>query len=428
MNRKSEKQRFLVAVITIIVLSLYMVIMGITGSGGDGKENSKKDAEKAKVNKPVTITIGSAGDILIHSPFIESSTYRTDKGYDFNSCFRYIKDTYDSYTYMAENLETTLAPSGYSGYPLFKSPDRLADNMADNGVDLFLIANNHIYDNGKYGFARTQKVLAKKNYDYTGGRIHKEDKRYLIKNIKGIKVGFINYTYETERSGENRTLNGNVMDPVVAERLNSFDPQDLSEFNKDLNKQISLMRKDGAEFIIFYPHFGEEYHKSPVSYQVLVAKMACRAGVDALIGGHPHVVEPVDVIRDEKTGNVMFCAYSMGNQISNQRREYMDLKSGETEDGIIVGLEITKNKKGRVKLTDVDIKPVWTYKTANTEYFIMPCDTPKRTEKSTGISGISSSLAASYIRTYKIVGEGMKKAKKEFAEKKKPSEKTTVEK
>ena len=70
------------------------------------------------------ITVGSAGDIILHRPFLYSSAYRSENGYDFSSAFTYIKSIYEKFDLMAVNLETTLSgeEAGYSGYPMFKSP------------------------------------------------------------------------------------------------------------------------------------------------------------------------------------------------------------------------------------------------------------------------------------------------------------------
>lgn len=409
LNKKKRKNRLILLAILILIIILAVVI--VSGSGGDDSNKAKDDGGDTKQVES-TITIGSGGDILIHSPFVEEGTYRTDDGYDFASCFKYIKSNYESYDYMVMNLEVTLAADGYSGYPAFRTPDIIADNLADAGVNLFLLANNHINDSGEDGFIRTMKVLKKKGYDYTGARLKKDSKRYLIKDIGGIKVGFINYTFDTSEGGQ-PSLNGSPMTSKVAEQLNTFNYTKLKKFKKEFNEQVSAMKKDGAEFIVFYPHFGEEYYTEELGEQHDVAEIACEAGVDALIGGHPHVVEPAEMWKSKDGKHKMFCAYSMGNQISNQRREYMDLMTGETEDGIIVKLEITRNSEGKTKLTDVDYTPVWTYKSDNTEYYILPADNPEDVAETTGL-GIADSLRASKKRTYNILGKDMKSIRKEL--------------
>lgn len=417
-NRR-RRLRVAIAVATVAVLTCFMIVMAVIGSTDSKKEDKGNTSKKTAVSheqKKTVVTIGSGGDILIHSPFIEASTYRTaNGGYNFADCFKYIKSNYSSYDYMVINLETTLAASGFAGYPAFKTPDILVDNLHNAGVDMFLMANNHINDNGTEGFIRSMKVLDKKGYEYTGARMKIESPKYLIKDIKGIKVGFINYTYETSRQGNVKTLNGTPMSKTVSDRLNTFNYDYLKDFCNEMKQQIKSMKNDGAEFIIFYPHFGEEYYTSPMDYQKTIAQAMCNLGVDAIVGGHPHVIEPVEVLTSKDGKRKTFCLYSMGNQVSNQRREYMDLKTGETEDGLIMKLELTKEPNGKVYLSDIGCTPTWTYKSADTRYYILPSNTPGKTQKITGISGTANQLLESYKRTYRIVGKGMKAAKKEFA-------------
>ncbi len=132
-------------------------------------------------------------------------------------------------------------------------------------------------------------------------------------------------------------------------------------------------------------------------------------GCDAVIGGHPHVVQPVDMLTSEDGKHKMFCAYSMGNQLTNQRREYVPMKSGHTEDGMIVSLEITKNKEGVVSLTKVSCVPVWVEKTGKPAYYILAADEYDSLESDTGLSGVGAEAKASASRTHAIIDEGLKK-------------------
>ena len=132
-------------------------------------------------------------------------------------------------------------------------------------------------------------------------------------------------------------------------------------------------------------------------------------GVDALIGSHPHVVQPVDVFKSE-TGDdkehLMFCAFSVGNQLSNQRREMMNLNTGHTEDGLVIYLDIKKDEE-RTYLSGVDYVPTWVYKNqAGPVYYILPADNAADIETYTGIGGIRQSVEDSYERTWSIIEEG----------------------
>ena len=402
----------------VAVLACCVLVLGVGGFAAF-HFLSAKDAVPASAQQKVeekTITIGNAGDVIIHSPFYKGSTYKKDGDYDFTSCFSNVKEDYEANDFMVLNLETTLPGKdvGYSGYPMFKSPDSLVDSLTSSGVDLMLLANNHIYDSGVNGFLRTSQLLQDKGVLYTGARHSEEEKKYLVQEIDGVKVGFVNYVYETPRSDDRKGINGNPLDPSVAPLLNSFDPNDLDSFYTEMENILSDMKKDGAEFVIAYPHWGNEYQLQETGWQRDIAQKLCDMGVDAIVGGHPHVVQPVDVFTSEDGKHKMFCAFSVGNQLSNQRREIMNLSTGNTEDGLIIDLTITRDSKGKAALTGIKYIPTWVYKTGGPVYSIIPADDPATVEETTGIKGIKSQVQASYDRTYKIIGDGVKKVNEAY--------------
>ena len=414
-NDKNDKR----LKISVLVLTLCVLLAG-AGIAASLKFLPSKEAVPVSADvkqETKTITVGSGGDIIIHSPFYRAKEYRTDGDYDFSACFSYVKRIYEKPSFMAVNLETTLPgkDAGYSGYPMFKSPDSLADSLVSNGADLMLLANNHIYDSGVNGFLRTSEILEEKKILYTGARHSEEEKKYMIKDIDGIKVGFINYTYETPRSDEKKGINGNPMDSSVAPYLNSFDPNDRETFYAEISQLLASMKLDGAEYIISYLHWGNEYKLKESSWQREIAQRLCDMGVDAIIGGHPHVVQPVDVFTSSDGNHKMFCAFSLGNQLSNQRREMMNLSTGHTEDGLVVNLEITKKEDGEVSLTGAEYIPTWVYKnSAGPTYYIIPLDNLDTVVADTGISGLKSKGQASYDRTYDIIGSGIQKVKDSY--------------
>ena len=93
----------------------------------------------------------------------------------------------------------------------------------------------------------------------------------------------------------------------------------------------------------------------------------------------------------------------------------MRLKTGNTEDGLFIDLEITRDKTGDVSLTGVKYVPTWVYKNASgPTYSIIPVDDPDSVEEKTGIKGIKSDAQASYDRTYKIIGDGVKRVNEAY--------------
>ena len=139
----------------------------------------------------------------------------------------------------------------------------------------------------------------------------------------------------------------------------------------------------------------------------------CDLGVDVIVGGHPHVIQPIEILTSSVSGKTTVCAYSVGNELSNQRIAYMDLKTGHTEDGMILQTTFGKTADGKVLVTDVDVLPTWvhTYKEGNKTYYdIIPLDTTKDFTKSFNLSASASGATnaqKSYDRTMALVGDGL---------------------
>ena len=147
-----------------------------------------------------------------------------------------------------------------------------------------------------------------------------------------------------------------------------------------------------------------------------MAQTLCDMGVDVIVGGHPHVIEPLELLTsslDESHKTV--CIYSLGNAFSNQRKEEMtSQKSGHTEDGMLFNFSFQKYSDGSVVLSQVEIIPTWVDKHQNEEdqreYNILPLEDSKRDQwqQMFGIDAETSQRAAeSYDRTIAIVGPGL---------------------
>ncbi len=347
-----------------------------------------------------TASIGVTGDILIHKPILENA--KTTDGYNFDDIFTEISPYYNSYDMMIANLEITLGGEdrGYSTYPMFNSPDQIVHSLKKSGVDMMLTSNNHTYDSGFAGIKRTLQVLEENNIQYIGTRSTDTGAKYKICDINGIKVGMACYTYETPSgSPDRKALNGILLSAEAGPLVNSFNYSDLSAFYMDAEHSIKAMKEQGADAIVFYVHWGEEYQFVPNSYQKTMAQKMCDLGVDVIVGGHPHVIQPFETLTSEN-GHETVCIYSMGNALSNQRREIMDpCKTGHTEDGMIFTFSFEKWSDGTVKISDVNIIPTWVnLKTVNGKkvYEITPLDITK--------GNFSDKGKESYNRTMKLVG------------------------
>ena len=401
----------------VLILCMNM-IQGAAGKSIPEPETEiQTESETAYVYPEKDITIGSTGCMLLHSPFIDS--YPDAEGnYDFSTIYKYITPYYSAPDFMTCEFEGSLAgpDAGYSGYPLFLSPDVIIENIKDSGVDLQFLATNHVYDGGSDGFHRTMQVYDENNIAFSGIRENSTAKQYVVEEINGIKVGFIDYVYETD--GEGTNLNGIPLMQEDWDLVNSFDYNDLDSFYKEMQSNIASMKSEGAQFIIAQMHWGIEYQLEEADYQDEMAQKLCDLGVNAIIGGHPHCEQPIDVLDTSDGSGHMFCIYSEGNALSNQRTYLMDeMPTGHTEDGVMVTLTLHQNSDGSVEIKDVDLLPTWVYRYQDNDgskYYILPLDDVENLEKTTGISDIQQEAQDSYDRTMEELGPGLEKAKQIF--------------
>lgn len=365
-----------------------------------------------------TVTIRSAGDVLIHIPIYQSAR-KSDGTYNFDHLFTYSEDIISGCDYFVANLETTLGGTdgrSYSGFPRFNSPDSIIDALKGAGVDCLLTANNHSYDTNGPGVLRTIEKIEEADLDYTGSRKTTDGAKYLVKTIGGIRFGLACYTYETPSSEGRKSLNGILVDTATAPLINSFNPAKPQSFYDELGANIGKMKKKGADIIAVYIHWGEEYQLTQNAKQQEIAQKLCDMGVDVIIGGHPHVVQPMDLLTSTDGKHKTVCVYSLGNFVSNQRRNYMGLKTGHTEDGLIFEMTFSKYSDGTVYFDSVDAIPTWVHlynEGGKKVHAITPLEgnLDKKAAK-LGLTKTGDGLAqakASKARTNALVAEGEKK-------------------
>lgn len=382
-------------------------------------DSSIKEISKA------TITV--TGDILMHEPLIDAG--RKGNSYNFDKFFSYIEDYINEADFAIANLETTLASTSsgyeYSGYPHFNCPDTIADTLKRTGFDLLLTANNHSNDTGAHGIRRTQQVVNEYNLLTLGTYTTPNAPKYMIQDINGIKVGMTCYTYGTinEETGK-KAVNGIPIQKDAGKRINVFDYKHLSDFYTEMEENIESMKAEGADAYVLFIHWGNEYKTKQNDTQEKIAQKMCDLGIDVIVGGHPHVIQPVDLLtsnidEDHKT----LCIYSVGNAVSNQRASHMSLSTGHTEDGILFSFTFTKYSNDEVFLEETNAIPTWVSmrtRDGKKTFDILPLDPDVSNWKSTldiDDSGLKKAKS-SYDRTLKIVGDGMEKASEYLEESK----------
>ena len=374
--------------------------LSLTSANSDSENNQ----EEKKTLEPTECSIVAAGDLVMHMPVVDSAYNSASKSYDFHYTFRKVKSYIEGADYAMCNSETSYLNDAYTGYPCFNSPASLLDTLKNVGFDCLSSAHNHSLDKRVNGINATIKTITEKGFDLIGLQNSGEDKDYIIRDIKGIKVGFTQYTYATTDSSGNETLNGIPIPKEVDNRINYFD---FSKLDRDLSKMkstIEAMKSDGAEFIIFNMHWGNEYQISPCKEQETVAKALNSYGVDVIFGSHPHVVEPVRTITDASSNKKTLVCYSLGNFISNQSQE--TIGQARSEDGLMVKLNLYKDEDGVISLKSYETKPTWVYKSQDTgklTYEILPTkDIIDSGEVKNYSKAVFNSVTESYNATEKI--------------------------
>ncbi|MCH5228832.1 MAG: CapA family protein [Muribaculaceae bacterium] len=290
---------------------------------------------------PQETVIMFAGDAMQHQAQLDKAKEIGRDHYNYSECFELIAPAIQKAHYSVCNLEVPLGgPPDYSGYPCFSAPDSFAEALKDAGFDLFLTANNHILDRRDKAARRTLDVLDSLKIDHVGSFRNSEERELkspFIKEINGYKIAFLNYTYGT---------NG----------IKPTDGVEIAYINKDkISEEIEEAKRKGAEIIIVAMHWGIEYVLIQNNIQEDLASFLVDNGVDMIIGGHPHVVQPMKVVRNEKENKDVLMVYSLGNFISN-------MKTADTRGGAILFATLSRDSIGKAKFKNAEYELIFSAK------------------------------------------------------------------
>jgi poly-gamma-glutamate synthesis protein (capsule biosynthesis protein) len=335
----------------IIIKRAYVILFILFFFSCTGLPSSKKipvpeetttvpETEKAILPRTDYLTIVAAGDILLHEPIIKASF--VNGGYSFDSIY----DNIRAYILPADiafvNQETVLISQdlGYSGYPLFGSPRESGTALIAAGFNIINHATNHIMDKGEAGILSSMDFWdSREGIHYLGIHRSEEDRarRQIIINKNNFKVGFLSYTYGTNY----------IPLPKGKPYIVSIIEQ------AKMAAEIKALRPL-CDYLVVSMHWGEEYQPDYNKEQEKLAAFLAEQQVDLVIGHHPHVLEPL-VIMKRSDGGAMPVFYSLGNFISAQTLPLKDVLLG--------GLMYVRLKKidEEISIEEIGLIPVITH-------------------------------------------------------------------
>lgn len=306
-------------------------------------ELETETAESEEVESSPKITLIMVGDMLMHDR-VEASALQEDGSYSYDAVFAQVLPVIQAADIAVVNQEVVIGGTelGISGYPAFNAPFELGHDLVEAGFDVVCHATNHALDKGKTGLTNCMDFWKNEYPDITVLGIHESQKQQdelYIYEQDGIKIAMLNFTYGT---------NGIAL------------PQDMP-FAVDLLEEervISMLEQaqSQADFTIVYPHWGNEYELGISNQQKKWTELFFTYGVDLVIGTHPHVIEPIELITDEQTGQNMLVYYSIGNFVN------WTSDSGTGIANRMVGgmaqVTIGRNDTGEAVILEYGVEPV----------------------------------------------------------------------
>ena len=304
------------------------------------QEKNNRDEETKVVTTQVIsneVSFLFMGDFMQHGPQIDAA--RDSNGnYNYDHYFEYTNSLINGVDFAIANLEVTLAGAPYRGYPRFCAPDEYALSIKKAGFDILTTANNHSNDRNSEGLIRTISLLDSFSITHLGTYVDSKErqKNYpLIIEKDKIKIALLNYTYGTNGLA---TKYPNIVNMIEQETI---------------QKDIINAQKLKSDKIIVITHWGSEYSSFPDSYQKKWGEWLLDNGAEIVIGGHPHWVQPIEY-RKDSLNNEKLIVWSLGNIISNQRREH-------TDGGSSLQFTFYRDSVGEVKLKDIGYHLHWVW-------------------------------------------------------------------
>lgn len=256
-------------------------------------------------------TVSAVGDLWTHA-FVSRSR---------ESLYASVGDLVFGADLAMANLEGTILPGASAarrfdtreGPPLAHDRETFSIVRGGDrrGFDFLTVANNHSLDHGAEGVDFTIAVLREAGVEFHGANARDADASApTILRRNGIVLGVVAYTFgvNARRPPPDR--------PGIVNRMALNGRPEALDLGL-LDRQLAACAAAGVDFVVAQLHWGHEFETYPTPDQVEVAHRLAERGVDAIIGHHSHVVQPMESYRTRRDPDrVVPIYYSLGNLVN----------------------------------------------------------------------------------------------------------------
>lgn len=281
------------------------------------------------------IRLSAVGDILCGDEMLKDAYDKSSDTYNFTPMLQNVSAFLKRSDIVVGTMETNFTENSYSGYGNKRnSPKEFAQAVKASGVNFASLSTNHNLDFGKSGLQETKDYLQELGYDTVGDNLG--ENRVTIKTVKDTKLAFLSYTYGVEEQS--------LKSKQDLEAINIYSNKKAKE---DLN-----YAKENADFTFVIMHWGDPYATKQNKKQEEIADFLIENGANVILGNHPAAIQPMEV-RQNKEGENVFIAYSLGNYISSINKETSKVE-------LVLNIQLRKNSEdGKVVLNKVDYTPIY---------------------------------------------------------------------
>ncbi len=300
------------------------------------EENQQEIEELSTEIKSSKAKIKILGNILCENKVLKSAYNSQTNDYDFSPIFNNLKEYVSDADLVVGNLETNFLNENYTSH---NSPRSLITAIKELNIETLNIANNQNLSDGIEGLIETKKALITEGIDTYGTSIGEDDTKILIKEVNGIKIGFVSYITKVD--------DGIEINEDNIKYVNFYSPEQV-------DKDFEYLKEQEVEYIIANIHTGSTQHRITEEEHEEINNKLVESGADVIIGTHQNDIGKIE-IRQNADGKNVLIANSMGHILSEN-----------TNIALMLEIQIIRSESaGGTILSKVVYTPTYTLKEGN---------------------------------------------------------------